>query len=162
MRRTAFAVAVLAAASAGAIALSYAQPGPGYGPGYGRGMGGPGAFAPNTARNPAAMAEARLANLRTALNVTAEQEPAWQAFAAVVTQQAQQHQALHEQMTQSTASAPERMALMPQIMQQRAAGMATVSQALNELYAVLTPEQRAIVDQQHFANHGPRGGRWGS
>lgn len=160
MKRTALAVAVLAAASFGMIAVSQAQMGPGFGhgPGMGRGMG-PGYFGSQGARSPAANAEARLTTLRTQLNITSEQEPAWQAYAAAVTQQAQQMQAFHDQMTQSTASAPERMALMPQVMQQRAAGMQVVGQALTELYAVLTPEQRTLVDQQ-FA-HSPRGPRGG-
>ncbi len=49
-------------------------------------------------------------------------------------------------------------------MQQRAAGMATMTNAFNALYAVLTPEQKAIADQNvgmmggRGMRHGPRAG----
>jgi periplasmic protein CpxP/Spy len=165
MKRTALAMVAIAATSFGLIAVSQAQTGPGFGPGYGHGPGmgrgmGPGYFG-NGARGPAAKAEAHLAALRAQLAITGAQEPAWQAFAAAVAQHSQQKQAMHEQMSQSAMTGPERMALMPQLMREHAAGMETVSQALGGLYAVLTPEQRALADQQFAAHHGPRGRRGG-
>ncbi len=168
--------AAVVAASLGLVAASEAQmmgpgfgygpgsgygPGAGYGPGMGHGMGygmGPGYFAPNGVGDPAANAEARLTALHTQLGITSAQESAWQAFATAMTQQWQQMQTFHDQMVQSTASAPERFTLMSGFMQARLAAMAGVQQALTELYGVLTPEQRAVVDQQ-FAR-GPRG-PWG-
>ena len=56
-------------------------------------------------------------------------------------------QAMRAQMQQDTGTAPERMAQRATAMQQRAAGMATMTNAFGALYAVLTPEQKAIADQ---------------
>ena len=70
-------------------------------------------------------------------------------------------QAMRAQMQQETGTAPERMAQHAAAMQQRAAGMATMSTAFSALYAVLTPEQKAIADQDlgMMGHHGMRFGR---
>jgi purine nucleoside phosphorylase len=72
--------------------------------------------------------------------------------------------AMHGQMHQDSVTAPERMAQHATAMQQRGAAMAAMSTALGSLYAVLTPEQKAVADQhvgmmgQHGMRHGPRAG----
>ena len=50
-------------------------------------------------------------------------------------------------MQTSAGTAPEQMGQRATAMQQRAAGMATMANAFGALYAVLTPEQKAIADQ---------------
>jgi hypothetical protein len=97
--------------------------------------------------DPAAMADARLSDLKAQLKITATQEAAWQTFAAQAKQQAASMQAMRAQMLQGTGTAPERMAQHTGAMQQRAADMATMTNAFGALYAVLTPEQKAIADQ---------------
>lgn len=152
--------------------------GGGYGPGmgmmgggprggYGPGMmgGGPrGGFGPGMAGaqgNPAANSAARLAFLQKELGITADQESAWQAYAKQVTQQAESMQALRTQATAAAKTAPERLNQRAAFAKQRATHMESMSVALNDLYAVLTPEQKAIADQ-HFGGGrmgqgGPRG-----
>ncbi len=122
-------------------------PGAGYGMGGGYGMGthmgfggGPGVGFAN--------AQAHLDNLRATLNITASQESAWNAFANAVEQQAQVRQTRFEQLRANPPqTAPDRMALRNQMLQQNLAGHEAVQNALNGLYAVLTPEQRAILDR---------------
>ena len=93
------------------------------------------------------MADARLSDLKTQLKITTDQEAAWQAYATQAKAQAASMQALRTQMLQDTGTAPERMGQRTAAMQQRAAGMATMTNAFGALYAVLTPEQKAIADQ---------------
>ena len=69
-------------------------------------------------------------------------------------------QAMHAQMQEGAGTAPERMAQHTAAMQQRAAGMATMTNAFSALYAVLTPEQKAIADQ-NVGMMGHRGMRFG-
>jgi hypothetical protein len=97
--------------------------------------------------DPAAMAESHLSDLKAQLKITSAQDSAWQTFAAQAKAQAASMQAMRAQMQQDTGTAPERMAQRATAMQQRAAGMATMATAFSALYAVLTPEQKAIADQ---------------
>ena len=137
--------------------------GPGMGAGYGHGMGwghGPGA-----GFDPAVMADSYLNGLKAQLQITAAQEPVWKTFSEAMTQQAAGMQAMFAQMQrQDVAATPERMALYASVMQQRGAAMATMSNAFGALYAVLTPAQRAVADQQYGMmgsggmHFGPRGG----
>jgi hypothetical protein len=124
--------------------------GQGMGPGMGRGYGAAG----NVDRT--AAAGQRLADMKAQLKITGAQESAWQAYANAVQGQAAIMQAVHEQMwSGGTMTAPDRLALRSEAMQKRAAGMVTLSKAFGELYATLTPEQKAIADQ--YA--GPMGSR---
>ena len=76
--------------------------GMGYGPGPGMGRGmGPWAWAgrgmgPHGHGNPSAMADARLAYLKSELKITSGQETAWKAFADQAKQQAEAMQALQD------------------------------------------------------------------
>ncbi len=140
--------------------------GPGYGPGagMGRGMGpmgygpmgmgpmgygpmrrgvGPQAFA-----NPGAFAESRLAGLKAELKITAAQEPAWKTFADQAKQQAEAMQALMTSAQGSAqATAPERIELRSQFMKKQQEQMEKGAAAFKNLYAVLSPEQKALADQ---------------
>lgn len=148
MKRTRSLVAgVVAGIALAAAAGTFAQPYGGMGHGFGPGMGmGPG-HGPMAGADPAAIADAHLGDLKAQLKITASQEGAWQTFAAQAKQQAASMQAMRAQMMEGTGTAPERMGQRAAAMQQRAAGMATMTSAFGALYAVLTPEQKAIADQ---------------
>jgi hypothetical protein len=140
--------------------------GPGYGagmgmgPGYGAGMGmGPG-HGPMAGVDPSTIVDSRLSDTKAQLKITAAQEGAWQTYAAAMKEQAASMQALRAQMQPDPGTAPGRMAQRATLMQQRSAAMATMANAFNALYAVLTPEQKAIADQG-FGMRGGRGMRFG-
>jgi len=148
MKRTHTVVAGVVAGIALAVAAAtYAQPFGGMGPGFGPGMGMGSGHGPMAGVDPATMADSRLAEMKAQLQITATQETAWQAFVATAKQQAVSMQAARAGMSESAGAAPDRMALRTQMMQQRTASMATMTNAFGALYAVLTPEQKAIVDQ---------------
>ena len=110
--------------------------------------------------DPSVMVDSHLSDFRTQLKITPAQEAAWQSFAAQAKQQAATMQAMRAQMHQDTGTAPERMAQRTTAMQQRSAAMATMTNAFNALYAVLTPEQKAVADQ-NFGMMGHRGMHFG-
>ena len=167
MNRTQSAVAGLAVAVSLAFATAtFAQPGGGMGGGYGpgTGMGHGMGHGPMSAADRAAMVDQHLALLKAALKLNTGQEAAWQIYAGKVKQQAATMQALHAQAPAVAATAPERMAQQTAMMQQRAAGMAAMTTALADFYAVLTPEQKAVADQnigmmgRHGGGRGPKAG----
>ncbi len=143
------------------------EPG-GYGPGYGMGWGGGhmGGYAGGYGMGPQAMfnayasnADESLAALKSELGITAKQEPAWQAFTMNAKQQNENRQAWFAKMQQarSAGSAPELLAQQTEFMKQRQAEMEANASALKDLYATLTPEQKAIADQR-FGGFGPQYG----
>ncbi len=162
MRRIRAVVAGLAAGVALAVAAAtYAQPFGGMGPGFGPGMGmGPG-HGPMAGFDPTTVVDSRLSDLKALLKITSSQESAWQAFTTAAKQQATDMQAMRGQMLASAGTAPERMAQRASAMQQRAQATATMTNAFNALYAVLTPEQKSVADQ-HFGMMGARGMRFGA
>ena len=125
-------------------------PGRGMGPmGHGRGMG------PQGYGNPSAMADARLAYLKSELKITSAQEPAWKAFADQAKQQAEAMQGWRTTMQGNTATtAPERLDLRNQIMKKRQEQMEKSTAAFKDLYAALTPEQKTLADQRFGAGPG--------
>lgn len=123
----------------------------GYGP-MGRGMG------PQSFGDPAAMVEGRLASLKFELKITPAQEKAWEAYAGKAKQQAEAMRALRTTMQGNTqASAPERLALRTEMMKKRAEQAEGMASALKDLYAALTPEQKAIAEQR-MGGFGPMAG----
>lgn len=162
MKRSHQVVAGIAAALSLAAAAAFAHPeggmGPGFGPGAGAGMGpgmGPmgsmmgrhGMAGRMAGANPAAIIDSHLADLKAELKIGTAQEAAWQSFAGKARQQAETMQAMRGKMLDATGTAPERMAQRTEAMKQQIANMETMSAALKDLYAVLTPEQKAIADQ---------------
>ena len=163
----------------GARDCPYGGPGAGYGPGAGRGAmgygpgagrGGPGTMhrGPGAGRggmwsNPAAAVEGHLAALKVELKITPEQDTAWQAFTAKARQQAETmpaHRAqMVAQMQATDQPAPERLTQRTEFAKQRIAGMETMTAAVKDLYAVLTPEQKAIADRQLARGPMAGGGR---
>jgi hypothetical protein len=157
MKRIRQAVLALAAASTlGFGATVYADHGGGGGPGGPR-MG----WSADPAKH-AEMMERRLADLKAKLNILGGQESQWQAFADKVRQEGAAMRSKFSQAPQANATAPDLMARRAEHMKQRAAGMEGISAALRDLYAVLSVDQRTIIDQ-HYARmdgrrgHGPRG-----
>ena len=125
--------------------------GPGYGP-MGRGMG------PQGAPNPSAMADARNAYFKSELNITPAQESAWKAYAEQRKQQVVAMQALRASAQGSAqATAPERLELRSQMMKKRQEQMEKMTAAFKDLYASLSPEQKALADQR--VGLGMMGGR---
>ncbi len=129
-----------------------------HGPGAGR--GGPG----GRWSNPAAAVEGHLAALKVELKITPDQDTAWKTFTDKARQQADtmiaRRDARRAQMSSTTPatpqSAPERLAQRTEFAKQRVAGMETMTAAVKDLYAVLTPEQKTLADRQ--LAHGPMGG----
>jgi len=185
-RITKIAIGVGAALTFGLAASVSAQPygygpgygmgqGPGYGPGYGPGAGmGPGmgrgmghmggmgpmgyGMGPRGFGNPSAMADARIAYMKSELKITSAQESAWKKFADQAKQRADAMQALRTEAQGSPqATAPERLDLRNQIMNKRLAQMEKSAAAFKDLYAVLSPEQKTLVDQR--AGFGRMGGK---
>ena len=154
---------LLAAGFATAGTIAYAHP-EGFGPGMGGPgmMGGnhPGAMGPGMSGggfgpgmkagawgDPAAHLDAHLAAMKTELKITANQESAWQTYAAQAKKQAESMQVLHAQDLAAAQSAPERLSQRAEFMKQRTAHMEAMSVALKSLYTELTPEQRTVADQ---------------
>jgi hypothetical protein len=90
------------------------------------------------------------------LKITPDQAGAWQAYATQVTQEVAAWKDARAHAPQVSPSAADRMAQRSAQMQQRAAAMAQATQAFTALYAVLTPEQKAVADRT-FARMGHRG-----
>ena len=151
---------LVAGVSLAVAAVTYAQPYGGMEHGSGPGMSMGHGHGPMAGVDPAATIDSHLGDLKAQLKITTAQEAAWQTFANAAKQQATTTQAMHAQMQQGTGTAPERMAQLTAAMQQRAAGMATMTNALKDLYAALTPEQQTIADQ-HFSMMGPGGTHFG-
>ncbi|MDP2760037.1 MAG: Spy/CpxP family protein refolding chaperone [Sideroxyarcus sp.] len=143
MKRTRKIVLVLiTAAGLGAMASSYAT-GMGMGPGDGCPIPG------NVTANPDQI-DSKLAEMKKILNISAEQEAAWTTFAKIMKQQKTEMMSVmqerHANSAKSTQSAPDRIDERTQLMKQRVAGMETVASAMKQLYVVLTPQQKEILD----------------
>ena len=151
MKRT-YKIAAAVATTLGLAAAAYAYQGggPGFGPCNGdgprAGMAGP--YGGRGDFNPTAMIEGRLAYQKAELNITKAQETAWQAYSAKARAQAGIMLAMRGTMLNTDGSAPERIAARTALMKQHLAQAEAMSAALKDLYAVLTPEQKAIADQQ--------------
>jgi Spy/CpxP family protein refolding chaperone len=143
--------------------MGYGQgygPGMGWGPGHMRGYGPQGMMGYGYGYGaPGATFADRLGEMKAALKITAEQEPAWKGYTDQLKAQAESMQAWHTTMWNSAQlSAPERLAQRDAMLKQRLSQHEAMTSAFNELYKTLTPEQRAMVDQGFVAmGPGPRG-----
>ena len=107
--------------------------------------------------------DGRMTFLKAELKITAEQEPRWDAVEAVLREgiaarTAMRAQRMQEKSDQARPSAPERLARHIERMQSRLEHMRKMADAMGELYAVLSPEQRQDADEL-LASFGPRGNR---
>jgi len=138
-------------------------PGMGYGGrrgGFGPGMGGGGT---RSGVGPVAHQEERLAFLKEQIGITAEQQPAWDAYATQVKAQAATMEALHAQAPNADLTAAERAEQRANFAKLRAEQAAAMSQSVKALYEALTPEQAAVADRYfggpRFAQRGYGRGR---
>jgi hypothetical protein len=165
-KSTKIALAVGAALSLGLAAAELtAQPsgmgpgmmGPGMMGGYGMGYGMHG-YGMGFGASPEA-AENRLDGLKAELGITAQQEPAWQAFVKSVKQREESRAAWFAKHREARAagSLPERLAQQDEVFKQHQAERQASTAALKELYAALSPEQKEIADER-FGGFGPRYG----
>jgi protein CpxP len=142
--KVAIGAAVLSVTLAG-IAIADSDHGAMHGPGMGMGMqhGAHGAM-----RHGQGMEE-HLTTLKSDLKLTAKQEPAWQAFEQTVRNQ----KATHEQGHGPAQAGTDPMESHIAFMEQRLAGMKAVSKARQDLYKVLTPEQKTTADSFFSGQH---------
>jgi hypothetical protein len=144
MKRTHKIIAGLILA-AGIGSVAFAQGGPGS---WGCDGAGPMGKRASMRFDPAQRAEQRLNYFKDQLKLTAEQEPLWQAFAEKAKSEAGQGmRAMRDQAGDLGLTAPERMAKMQKLMQERVDAMAGVHENFNRLYGALTPEQKRVADQ---------------
>jgi len=164
--------ATLTVASLAAVSIVSAHPGGGYGMAYEQGMGpgagmmeqgygmgrgagmGPGlAMGGMPGFDSPAVTTARLGDLKTTLKITPAQEPAWATYLAQVQQQAQTRQAFHAAML---AQAQDPKVTIDHNAQHEAMTklFAAQTEARNALYAVLTPEQKAVLERPQGLGHG--------
>jgi Spy/CpxP family protein refolding chaperone len=154
-RNTIIAVVAIAlgAAISLASAVATAHPGGwgmGGGPGYGMGPG---------RGDPAAAVEGRLAYLKTELKITKAQEGAWKKYSDEARKQAESMQATRTAMQgAASANAADRMELHNKLMKNRLEQSEKMTAAFKELYAALTPEQKALADQHPGGGMGFGGG----
>jgi Spy/CpxP family protein refolding chaperone len=154
-RNTIIAVVAIAlgAAISLASAVATAHPGGwgmGGGPGYGMGPGH---------GDPAAAVEGRLAYLKTELKITKAQEGAWKKYSDEARKQAESMQATRTAMQgAASANAADRMELHNKLMKNRLEQSEKMTAAFKELYAALTPEQKALADQHPGGGMGFGGG----
>lgn len=151
---------LIIAASISGVAIAQGSRGcDGMGPmGMGPGMAGGQA---NAKFDPAVRAQRHLDMLKGQLKLTPQQEPLWQDFAEKMKGHAGKGmQAMRSQATDEKLTAPERMAKMQSMMQERLTAMSGVHESFNRLYAVLTPEQKTVADQ-HAAQMGRGAGSGG-
>lgn len=154
--------ASLALAAAGVV---YANPGMGMGQGMNMGMGHGMAGGMMAGADVGAMAATRLADLKTELKITPTQEAAWLTFENQAKQQSAAMQAMRSQMQsqmqnqQPGATSTDFAAQRNAMMALRDANRTARDAAVKDLYAVLTPEQKAIADQRLNAMGGHRTAR---
>jgi periplasmic protein CpxP/Spy len=115
-------------------------------------------------RMPSERIEARLAQAKTTLKITAEQEAQWNAFADVTRRQAkaadERIKAMHDG-RQSQAKRPtavERLERRQQMAAAQSQRLAEIVAAAKPLYAALSAEQKAIADDMLTPRRG-QGGR---
>ena len=114
-------------------------------------------YGPMGQGNPGAMSDARSAYLKAELKIAPAQESAWKAYADQARQQAEAMQATFAAMRDSApATAPERLDLRNRTAKQNLEQMEKVAGAFKNLYAVLTPEQKALADRRVGAIGGRR------
>lgn len=132
----------------------------GYGPGYGMGPGMMYGYGAGYGMGPQAMfggnfgnVDQNLSTLKSQLGITDKQESAWKAFADNAKQQNAKRQARFEKLRQATTR-EEFIKLQQAFFNQRQADFEANGKLLDQLYAVLTPEQKQLADES-FGGYGP-------
>ncbi len=102
--------------------------------------------------------ERHLAHFKDELKITPQQEALWTAYADKVKQNAGSAMAaMRDRLADAKLSAVERMERMNAIMKERLTAAEAAADSFKQLYASLTPEQKAAADR-HMSHHmGPGG-----
>lgn len=105
-----------------------------------------------------ARATKHLSELKAKLNLTNDQQPAWQTFSDQVNDQAKNRASKRDMMKDKAQTmpqtAPEQMAKMAEMMKDRAQDMAKMADNVKTFYATLTPEQQTAFDKMHMSHMG--------
>jgi hypothetical protein len=112
--------------------------------------------------------DGRLAFLKTELNITAEQTPAWEALATAVHEGAEAHNALMRGMIDSldedkfrNMSMPDRLTFQETHLQARLDQVRSVKAAATALYTLLSDDQKKVADEIGIPTMGMGGGGFG-
>ena len=101
--------------------------------------------------DPVANSEKHLAAFKQELKITSDQEQVWDAYAEKTKSNVKDiRDRMIEAMHDQPQTAPERFDRHIELMRKRLANFEKMDEALKQLYAALTPEQKAIVDR-HFS-----------
>lgn len=110
----------------------------------------------NMGMNPVAQAKKHLGELQAKLNLTKEQQPAWETFSTLVNEQAGNMAAMQgekkDMKKDMTMTAPEHMAMMAEMMKTRAENMAKMTDTVKTFYAELSTDQQKAFDELHMNN----------
>lgn len=144
---------VIAMTAAVGVSAQSSSPSPQMGKMGGMGMHGPDGMdhAKMAEKMKAGMAK-HLAEMHDKLKLSAAQEPAWKTFSDAITPGALP--APPDRSAMEKLTAPERMEKMMALSKERQVKMESRLAALKTFYAVLTPEQKKIVDASHNKMHG--------
>ena len=109
-------------------------------------------------RGTAAQAERRIAGLQRRLKITPEQQPQWDAFAAVMRQNAAHIETLQRERADkvATMNAPDDMRSYADVARAHADDLQRLAAAFDTLYAAMTPEQKAAADRTFHEFQGRR------
>ncbi|MHB1332013.1 MAG: Spy/CpxP family protein refolding chaperone [Sulfuriferula sp.] len=128
----------------------------GHGQKHERGCEGMGMMRGHMMKDPVATANKHLSELKTKLDITKDQEPAWKTFSDQVNAQAKNMASMHDRMKGNMQNmpmtAPDRMAMMAGMMKDRAQTMTAMAEAVKTFYAALTPEQKSTFDKMHMSH----------
>ncbi|MDP1681130.1 MAG: Spy/CpxP family protein refolding chaperone [Burkholderiales bacterium] len=109
-------------------------------------------------RDPVASAQKHLDELKAKLNLTNDQQAAWQTFSDQVNEQAKTMAVMRDKMMDKNQAmpktAPEQMALMADRMKDQARHMDKMADAVKAFYATLKPEQQTSFDKIHMSHMG--------
>ncbi len=102
-------------------------------------------------QDPVAKVDQRLARLKEELRITGDQEQAWSAYAEKTRSNVKEmRDQMEAAMREPVETAPQRFDRHIELMKKRLVNFENMDQALKQLYAALTPEQKAIADR-HFS-----------
>ena len=150
------ATALLAALAAPAFAQTPAGPGPDSGRmGMGHGHAGKGGSPEEAQQRRQERMQRHLNELKSKLQLSPAQEPAWTAFTAALQPAAKPERPSRDQWAQLTT--PQRIDRMQELRQRHAAEADRRAQATKNFYAALNPEQQKTFDAQSLRMMG-RGG----
>ena len=112
-------------------------------------------------RGGAAQVERRIAGFQRRLKITPAQQPQWDAFAAVMRQNAGHIETLQQERADkvATMSAPDDMRSYAEVARAHADDLQRLAQAFDTLYAAMTPEQKAEADRTFHEFQGRRRAR---